>query len=131
MSRLTPVPLLVLALGLGGCGGDGEEGAGSPAAPAGQGTRVTLDDYSITPKALVVRRGTTVTATNEGKLAHNFTVERGSDPETDADDLAATETFVAGDTKSVRLDLPPGRYVTVCTVGNHRELGMVGTVTVK
>lgn len=51
--------------------------------------------------------------------------------ETDADDLAATETFVAGDTKSVRLELPPGRYVTVCTVGNHRELGMVGTVTVK
>lgn len=131
MSRLTPVPLLVLALGLGGCGGDGEEGAGSPAAPAGKGTKVVLDDYSIRPKALVVRRGTTVTATNKGELAHNFTVERGNDPETDADDLAATETFVSGDTASVRLDLPRGRYVTVCTVGDHRELGMVGTLTVK
>lgn len=91
---------------------------------------MTLDDYSITPKDLVVRRGTTITATNEGELAHNLTVERGSDSDTDADDLARTETFTGG-SKSVRLDLPPGRYVTVCTVGDHRELGMVGTVTIK
>lgn len=28
-------------------------------------------------------------------------------------------------------NLPPGEYGLVCTVGNHRDLGMVGSLTVR
>lgn len=130
MRGLSSALLFALILAAAGCGGEnGSEDRPSKAA-AGE-VKVTLDEYSITPRELVVARGATITAKNEGQLAHNFTVERGSDPDADAEDLAKTESFVGGESDRVRLDLAPGRYVTVCTVGTHRELGMVGTVTVK
>jgi plastocyanin len=118
------------------CGGDdGDEGrsAERPAAEAGPAKRVTvtLDDFSIAPQDLTVERGATVTAKNVGAVAHNFTVERGSNANEDSEDLAATETFAPGGSDRLKIDLAPGRYVTVCTVGDHRELGMIGTLTVE
>ena len=45
--------------------------------------------------------------------------------------LAGTDSFLKGDSEHLRVDLPPGRYVMVCTVPGHRELGMVGTLAVR
>lgn len=36
-----------------------------------------------------------------------------------------------GDETSVTAELRPGRYTFYCPVGNHRELGMEGTLTVR
>lgn len=130
-----PVLAIGLAVALAGCGGDGDDGQSAETQPspqaAGGKVRVTLDDFSIAPKALVVERGSTITAENTGAVVHNFTVEKGPDANEDTEDLAASTTFGPGESDDLKLDLKPGRYVTVCTVADHRQLGMTGTLTVE
>jgi plastocyanin len=123
----------VLVAACGGGGDDEDEGAQQPPAATGPAktVAVTLDDFSIAPQDLTVERGATITAKNVGAVAHNFTVERGADASEDSEDLTATETFGPDSTDRLRVDLAPGRYGTVCTVGDHRELGMTGTLTVE
>lgn len=126
---ITSVFVLIAA-----CGGD-DDGGGAQQPPAATGpaksVTVTLDDFSIAPRDMTVARGATITAKNVGGVAHNFTVERGTDASADGKDLAATKTFGPDASDRLKIDLAPGRYATVCTVGNHRELGMTGTLTVE
>jgi plastocyanin len=109
-----------------GCGNDD----GSAPAPRGPDA-VVMTDYEYHPRDLRVRRGQTVTVVNEGGIAHNLTIERGPNPRDETDRLAGTDSFLKGDSEQLRVDLTPGRYVMVCTVPGHRELGMVGTLAVR
>jgi plastocyanin len=118
MSLLRPAVLAAcVALVLGGCG----DGDGSPVPP---GT-VVLDDYEFRPRDVQASRGETLTVVNEGGIAHNLTIERGSRR------VAGTESFLNGDRERLRVDLPPGRYRMICTVPGHEDLGMTGTLTVR
>jgi uncharacterized cupredoxin-like copper-binding protein len=78
-----------------------------------------------------VGRGQSLTVLNQGGIAHNLKVERGPDPREDTDELAGTTSFLKGDRERLRIDLPPGRYVMVCSVPGHRDLGMFGTLAVR
>lgn len=109
-----------------GCGDDD----GSAPVPRGPNT-VVMTDYEYHPRDLRVRRGQTVTVVNEGGIAHNLTIERGPNPRQETGRLAGTDSFLKGDSEQLRVDLTPGRYVMVCTVPGHRELGMVGTLAVR
>jgi plastocyanin len=102
---------------LAGCGDDD-----SPRVPPGT---VVMTDYEFHPRNLSVRRGETLTVRNEGGIAHNLTVQRGSVR------FAGTSSFLNGDVERLRLDLPPGRYRMLCTVPGHRQLGMTGTLLVR
>lgn len=115
------VPLALLA----GCGDDDS----TPVA-RGPGT-VVMTDYAFDPGEVRVRRGGTLTVVNDGGIAHNLTIEKGPDPREETDELAGTSSFLKGDSEELRVDLPAGRYAMVCTVPGHRELGMVGSVTVR
>jgi plastocyanin len=109
-----------------GCGDD------DGSAPVARGPNtVVMTDYEYHPRDVRVRRGQTLTVLNEGGIAHNLTIERGPDPRDETDRLAGTDSFLKGDSEQVRVDLTPGRYVMVCTVPGHRELGMVGTLAVR
>ena len=66
----------------------------------------------------------TLTLRNEGSLAHNLRVLRGDE------DIGGTPTFPAGRSESARLNLQHGSYEMICTVGDHAELGMRGTLRV-
>jgi plastocyanin len=122
---LTTVLLLALvASAAEGCGGD--RGAGGVAS----GT-VTMHEYRFEPSNVVVARGETIAVVNKGKIAHNLTIERGPNPRTETKELAGTSTFLPGGTEELGIDLPPGRYAMVCTIPQHRELGMRGTLTVR
>jgi plastocyanin len=129
---MRPLPRLTAALAsitpalIAGCGDDDRS---APA--AGRPNTVVMSDYEYSPRDLRVRRGRTVTVVNEGGIAHNLTIERGPDPRDETDRLAGTDSFLKGDSERLRVDLAPGRYVMVCTVPGHRELGMVGTLTVR
>lgn len=112
-----------------GCGGE-EEGAEAPSGPV-RSNQVTLTEYAIDPAGLVVSQGDVVEVENAGDIAHNLTIETGPDPNRDTEDLAATPTFEGGATEQLEVDVPPGDYALVCTVGAHRELGMIGTITVR
>jgi plastocyanin len=66
-----------------------------------------------------------VTLENKGSLAHNLKIEKGGE------DLGGTPTFQGGRTRSGTVELEPGDYEMVCTVGNHAELGMTGKLTAR
>jgi plastocyanin len=126
MRRLAvPCALLLAAAG---CGGDDD---GTPTrtvtTDAGGTLRVTAREYSFDPNRVVVSDAGAVRIVlrNDGDLAHNVHLER------DGEDVGGTPSFSAGGSKSVRLDLRPGAYRMLCTVGDHAELGMTGTLTVK
>ena len=144
------VGLAVLALGAGACGGDDEEPAtpaattGAPdtqthtqtetqtqtsatAAPSGggQSVKVSGTDFKFNPANFTVRSGeVTFDFSNDGQAPHALEVEgQGLEEE--------TATLNAGQSERLRVNLRPGRYTIYCPVGNHRELGMEGTVTVR
>ena len=75
-------------------------------------------------KQLSAKAGTvTITMTNMSPLEHNVTVAEGSKV------LGATPTFVGG-TRTLTLNLKPGKYTFYCSVPGHRQAGMEGTLNV-
>jgi plastocyanin len=92
---------------------------------------VVMTDYEFDPRDVRVARGQSLTVLNDGGIAHNLKVERGPNPREETDELAGTSSFLKGDSERLRIDLPPGRYVMVCSVPGHRELGMTGSLTVR
>ncbi len=141
-ARVKLIPaLLIVTAALAACGGDGEEEPNAGEAPSGGQTTdreqtagsptVDLDEFSIAPSDVTVERGATITAENVGATGHNLTIEQDPETSSPSEELAATSTFAGGESDTVEVDLPPGEYGLVCTVGNHRQLGMVGTLTVR
>jgi plastocyanin len=117
--------LAAVALLLAGCGGRDRPGS-TVTAPASGAVRVVAKEYSFDPSAIVMKGGGTlrVTLANKGTLAHNFKVER------DGKVIGGTPAFPAGETKSASIRLAPGTYDFICSVGDHAELGMKGTLKV-
>lgn len=114
-------PLLVL-----GCGGDDKPGR-TVTAPANAKLRVVADEYSFDPSTIVLEGAGTLTVTlqNEGTLAHNLKVLRGNE------EVDGTPTLPAGRSASTRLKLERGSYRIICSVGDHEQLGMTGTLRVR
>jgi plastocyanin len=114
-------PLLAL-----GCG-DRDEPGRTVTAPANSTLRVVANEYSFDPSTIVLQGAGTLTVTlrNEGSLAHNLKVLRGDE------EVAGTPTLPAGRTESARLNLEHGTYRIICSVGDHEELGMTGTLRVR
>ena len=83
-------------------------------------------DYSFDPSTIVMRGPGTlrVTLVNEGSLAHNLRLMK------DDEELGGTPSFPAGESRSARLRVERGSYEFICTVGDHAELGMRGTLKV-
>jgi plastocyanin len=127
MRRLTPLIAILAILGA-GCGGDDEQAATRPATVGAGGTlRVVGTEYSFDPESVLVKRAgpLTISLRNDGSLAHNLRLFR------DGQELGGTPTFTGGRTESARVTLEHGRYEMVCTVGNHADLGMTGTLEVE
>jgi plastocyanin len=146
-----------LALGVAACGGGsssassagggGTTSAASSSAAAGTGTSASSGtssaaaggsssaltiaanpsgSLSFDKKTLSAKAGkVTITMTNMSSLGHNITIQQG----TSGAVLGATPTFQGG-SKSVTVDLKPGKYTFYCSVPGHRAGGMVGTLTV-
>jgi plastocyanin len=119
------LPLAALVLLVASCGGDDEKGRTVTAAANGS-VRVVAKEYSFDPSDIVVRSPGTlsVTLVNDGSLAHNWKLFK------EGRDLGGTPAFSSGQTKSAEVRVARGRYEFICTVGDHAELGMKGTLTV-
>ena len=119
------LPLAALALLAAGCGGDDESGR-TVTAPASGAVRVVAKEYSFDPSTIVMRDAGTlrVRLMNDGSLAHNLKVMK------DGEELGGTPSFPSGESRSARVRVESGSYEFICTVGDHAELGMKGTLEV-
>lgn len=121
----------LLALAAAGCGGDDEDAGAPPQDGGARAAPVELREFAIDPARLELKRGAPVDVRNSGAIPHNLTIERGPEATQPSERLAGTSTFSGGESERLRVDLRPGRYALVCTVGDHRERGMVGSLTVR
>ena len=121
---------LALALVSAAAGGCGSE----PATIENRTLTVRLTEYRLEPQDVRVRAGRLrVVAVNRGRLTHNLHVlrEDPEDRERSPDDLGGTATAQPGDTRRHTFtDLDPGEYRIACTIANHDDLGMYGTLEV-
>jgi plastocyanin len=92
------------------------------AASGGGGQTVEMTEFEFDPSDLTVSKGDVIEVTNDGELPHNMTVE-GQDLATDP---GASQQLEVGH----RL-LPAGDYEFICTIDDHAEQGMTGTMTVE
>jgi plastocyanin len=97
--------------------------------PTPNATKVALSvpgpQLAYNTKMLSTKAGAvTISMTNMSPIEHNVTIAEGSKV------LGATPTFTGG-TKSVTLNLKPGKYTFYCSVPGHRQAGMEGTLVVK
>jgi|SRR5215211_4826031 len=125
MRRLA-VPCAVLAL-LVGCGGDDEEATRTVTVEQGSPLRISAKEYAFDPATVVVEGGgpLTIELHNAGSLPHDIRLRRGGR------EIGGTPRFAGGRTRSATLRLQAGRYEFLCTVGDHAELGMRGTLQVR
>jgi plastocyanin len=126
LTRLS-VAIALCLLAAAGCGDEEEEPVTTVTRPANSTVRVIADDYSFDPGAIVLRGAGTLTVDvrNEGELAHNLKVRRAGE------EIGGTPSFPAGERRSARINLEHGEYELICTIGDHAELGMTGTLRVR
>ena len=140
------VPLVVFPLALAACGDDDDDDGGETTAAqtteetttdtttdeaagggggGGETVDVSLVDFAIEPADETVNAGSvTFAVTNDGQSLHNLEIEGNGVEEELPSDLSA------GDSGDLTVDLQPGTYEWYCPVGNHREMGMEGELTV-
>ena len=158
LPRLLALLIAVLALAVAGCGDDdGDKDKGQSGAPAtetaddsgkgetgedaegakdaGEETQATgpvaetveikETDFKLTPADPTVKRSGVIEfkVVNDGKVDHALEIEG---PKAEAE----TDTIKPGASATLKADLPPGTYTMYCPIGNHREQGMAGKVTV-
>jgi plastocyanin len=120
------LPLAAFVLLVASCGGDDQPGR-TVTAPAEGAVRVVAKEYSFDPSTIVMQGpgALRLTLENEGSLAHNLKLMR------DGQDVGGTPSFPGGESRSARVRVERGSYEYVCTVGDHAELCMKGTLKVE
>jgi uncharacterized cupredoxin-like copper-binding protein len=63
---------------------------------------------------------------NDGQVTHSLEIENvnGQDKELEGD-------VSPGSDGTLKVNLPSGKYEFYCPVGNHKQMGMEGEITVK
>jgi uncharacterized cupredoxin-like copper-binding protein len=105
----------------GSSGGGGEEKAGAETLKiaADPGGALKFDKSSLTAKAGKV----TIVMDNPSDLPHAVEIEGNGVEE-------AGDTVMKGGVSEASADLKAGEYEFYCPVGNHKDAGMEGTLTV-
>ena len=121
-----------------GCGGSSDDNSTSnaatpatTAAPGGGGgaggsVELTAADFKFDPSDPTVKSGeVTFNLKNDGQTTHSLEIEdvNGQDVELEGD-------VSPGQSGTLKANLKPGTYEFYCPVGNHKEMGMEGEITV-
>jgi len=101
------------------------EGESAPEEDKVQEITLEARDFSYSQESLTVKKGQKVklTLVNKGKMSHDFVVERMN---------VTTELAGAGESVTVEFTISDaGTYTFYCSIGNHRAMGMEGTLIVE
>src|SRR3990172_4968611 len=112
---IAAVALVLIAASCGG-GGAGE-----------QAVTVIASEYKFDPANITVQanKPARLTVRNAGSVEHSWTIE-GKEKEVN------TGYIQPGQSKTISFTIDqPGTYTVYCDVPGHRELGMVGQLTVR
>jgi plastocyanin len=102
-------------------------GGGAAAVYAQSAATVVMTEFAFNPDRMVVSAGRdTFTLQNAGQFPHNVHIEGNGI----AVDVKPDGPIAGGESFTGAVTLAPGTYDVWCPVGNHRERGMVGTLTV-
>jgi uncharacterized cupredoxin-like copper-binding protein len=126
------------AVPIAGCGGGDDDDTSADTGEAtqasttgGGGAGGTVDmsavDFRFDPSDPTVKSGeVTFNLTNDGQAPHSLEIEdvNGEDQEIEGD-------VSPGQSGTLKVNLPPGKYEFYCPVDGHKQLGMTGEVTVK
>ena len=137
ITRLVPA-LVALAFLVAACANSAAE------APSGSQVVATLTDYKITVTVPSVKAGTIkIGVRNLGAMEHSFQVLKTDLPPdklpVDGASAKAKEdgkvgeiaSIAVGKSAAVPLDLTPGKYVFICNIASHYQLGMHTGFTVE
>jgi uncharacterized cupredoxin-like copper-binding protein len=129
-----------VAIPMGGCGGSSNDNStsnadtqasttgGAAATGAGDTVNLTATDFKFNPSDSTVSSGdVTFNEKNDGQVTHSLEIEDvtpGHDQELEGD-------VSPGQSGTLKANLAPGKYEFYCPVGNHKEMGMEGEITVK
>lgn len=119
--RASSTPLaLALAATIAGCGG-------APAEDAPDGVvSVRIDDFRLHPQVIRTRAGmVTFRVRNRGRLPHNFRV-RGI-----GGTRMKLSTLLPGESVARTVRMGRGDWRMFCSLANHEELGLYGTLVVR
>lgn len=87
---------------------------------------LTLSEFDIEPDGPDVDAGVIeLEISNEGDEEHALAIE------TSDDEIDRTERIPPGESRTLKLDFRPGKYKFYDPLGDNREEGMEGTLTVK
>lgn len=142
---------------LAACGGDDDDGGTAAAtttataAATGGGDNggatatlnLSLTEYAIAPSPASIAAGSIrFVVANDGDLAHQLlivksdaavdalSVEAGLVDESGVDGRGEIEPFDAGETETATFTLEAGRYLLICNIAGHYQLGMSVELTV-
>jgi plastocyanin len=122
--------LFALAFSASGCGGDDEKGkeeaTAATTAPVAT-VKVRESEFKLEPAGPEIARTGVVAfdVSNAGKVDHNLEVEAPGG------EVELPKNIKPGGSATLRVDLKEaGSYEWYCPVGNHKDLGMKGVITV-
>ena len=120
MNRTASWGLLAAVLLASSCGSGEESGAA-----ARETIEIAATDFAFGPAEIEVDESGVYSfrLVNRGESTHALEIEGQGVEE-------ATAEIGPGESAEVRVELQAGRYELYCPVGNHREMGMEGTLTV-
>lgn len=118
------------ALAIAGCGGSVEAPDIPATAPAGEPLTIVAREYVLSPNRVTLRGADgpvrqEVVLENRGDLAHNIEILDGERI------VARLRGFPAGERRSLTVRLAPGDYELLCTVADHEDKGMRGSLTIR
>jgi len=119
-----------------GCGGSNDTSSSTAASSTttaaqggagGSSVDVSETDFKLNPSDPKVKAGqVTFNVSNDGQTVHSLEVEGPNGDQELQSDLSPGQSGV------LSVDLSkPGKYEFYCPIGNHKQLGMKGEITVQ
>ena len=104
---------------------------------------VQMAEFSMTPAVDAAGGGITFRVANDGAVPHEFVVLRsdlaaaalpqaaGVVDESQVDVVGRVDQWPGGETRDATFTLTPGRYILICNLPGHYQLGMSAAFTVE